>query len=209
MRRIARHLFTLCSAASLLLAMATCALWVRSRAHIDVAVHAWPVDAALTQTRWKFHSCEGVICLSRVRCERSSGPATDVMGSGVGSFPTSDTVSSRPFSGFGPTDFRPLGFRVARSVTTDPPAGPWQRRWTHWALSVPHWFVALLLIAAPARWSASHLTRGGRRRDGRCLACGYDLRATPDRCPECGAVPKPPHNPPMQWTATASSAAVE
>jgi len=58
----------------------------------------------------------------------------------------------------------------------------------HRAITVPHWFLAALLamptLIALAR---GHPVRQWRRRRlGLCLQCGYDLRASGDRCPECG-----------------------
>ena len=52
-------------------------------------------------------------------------------------------------------------------------------------LAVPYWFLLILFSITPLiRW------RMGRRvvAAGVCRQCGYDLRATPERCPECGAV---------------------
>ena len=59
----------------------------------------------------------------------------------------------------------------------------------HRYLRVPLWFVALLSVVLPAsRLRGLHRWRQ-RYRLARtlCPACGYDLRATPGRCPECGA----------------------
>lgn len=54
---------------------------------------------------------------------------------------------------------------------------------------IPYWFMALVAGGA-AMWnlrSAWLAVRSWRRvKQGRCARCGYDLRATPDRCPECG-----------------------
>jgi hypothetical protein len=61
-----------------------------------------------------------------------------------------------------------------------------------WAVMAPHWSLAALSGVLPAlgllRW-VRRRRKVMREKAGRCPACGYDLRATPERCPECGAVP--------------------
>ena len=47
-----------------------------------------------------------------------------------------------------------------------------------WLIALPFWL--------PAQIRAQR--REKREQLGMCPQCGYDLRATPDRCPECGAV---------------------
>jgi hypothetical protein len=56
-------------------------------------------------------------------------------------------------------------------------------------IHIPHWFAALLFAIFPAIRLRSILRTRRLNRAGLCERCGYDLRATPDRCPECGAVP--------------------
>jgi hypothetical protein len=59
------------------------------------------------------------------------------------------------------------------------------------AIKAPYWFLVAVTAATPLRaWM--HQIRGrNRSRVGLCPACGYDVRATPDRCPECGHTPSP------------------
>ncbi|MEZ0263310.1 MAG: hypothetical protein ACAI43_01175 [Phycisphaerae bacterium] len=57
-------------------------------------------------------------------------------------------------------------------------------------VSTPLWCPAALFAVLPTWW-AIRRRRRRLRPERACPGCGYDLRATPDRCPECGRVPEP------------------
>lgn len=80
-----------------------------------------------------------------------------------------------------PVRFQFLDFHVNTRIrgTTSP-----------WFIGIPYWSLVLLSLLSPA---CIMIARGcGRLRDSRagCSICGYDLRATPERCPECGTLQK-------------------
>jgi hypothetical protein len=56
----------------------------------------------------------------------------------------------------------------------------------HAVLIVDHWFAAAVTGALPLVWCVRRRRAYLRWKVGRCFCCGYDLRATPGRCPECG-----------------------
>jgi hypothetical protein len=58
-------------------------------------------------------------------------------------------------------------------------------------LTVPYPIIFALTLLPPALWFRRRRLTLRRANASLCPTCGYDLRATPDRCPECGAEAKP------------------
>jgi len=58
---------------------------------------------------------------------------------------------------------------------------------------IPWWSfcaVGSILPLIAMRRMAKARKRRRRERGGLCIKCGYDLRATRDKCPECGTIPQ-------------------
>ena len=161
-----RRLLNLLTALSLLLFVAVCVLWVRSYWIGSVFGYRAPPSGGVYGNCY-LASYDGRLAYSRLLKTQADGQ----VGLYANDYPLApDYEMDVGFAGFG---YRSLNHRTFTLK--------------EWRL--PYWAPATLLAVPPA---VALLRRRKSRRDrtlNLCPSCGYDLRATPDRCPECGASP--------------------
>jgi hypothetical protein len=172
-----RHAFSVAALMSLLLCVATAVLWVRSYRTDDRYGfhHGWTVRSYIGGV----HVVRGYYFAS---WGYESFP--------VGFFPPVYWCTEYPLDEIG---WERWGFAVAKGrqlslgIGDDPATDVQYIAMT--AVVVPYWFIVTVFLVAPAIWIFARARRRRALRQGRCPTCGYDLRATPDRCPECGTIP--------------------
>ena len=167
MRRVRRILINVLTALSLLLSVATAVLWGRSATHL--AYLHWRVDDSHYLS---FSSAQGIVRLQHFE---------------TGAYPTNQgrlQVIERPLSADmdgGPFLWWSFGLEKSQFISEVP--------FTFRYIWFPHWLLTLTASSLPVIWLLRWRRCRRAARLGLCPACGYDLRATPERCPECGTVP--------------------
>jgi hypothetical protein len=183
-----RRLFTLLSALSLLLCVATCLSWLSNCA----AGWGWNIDFERTHSDRRGRSAYAMLESGGGICfELSSDRWTTNDPAELDEY-RAMWSSKDGFDGYWrPGDDYPRpkshgfirgGFSLWRDVSRSTEK--------EYQLIVPCWFVILVAGLMPGIW-VFRKRRGSGGIGSLCPSCGYDLRATPERCPECGAVPEP------------------
>jgi hypothetical protein len=195
MKRVGRWAVNILSAVSLLLAVMVIVAWVRGQwkadwfgwHSTDAARNTWRAGDVVVgrsgfYVSWQWfqfekpaHAVEYAVMLKReqgFRWEVSEG-------------------QSMPF--VGRTLWNRLGFGGSKSGVITDRAGSVAAPQRYWYIfdnaHVPYWFLLVVfglggmpVIVRLRR----HRRRMRRLRNNQCVACGYDLRASSGRCPECG-----------------------
>jgi hypothetical protein len=187
---VRRRLFTLCSALSLLLCVAVCVLWVRS--HLVGEQLRWESETTDPPTvvwAWSFASDGGRAGVYFKREHVLSLSPQEYAGwrRMYQRYPPRTGWRREPLNLARPPGFLGFGFLYENPGFQD----VWAKRAAveadEFLLTAPYWFLTLLSLSPPLVYiAARRRRRRQRRRHGLCLSCGYDLRASPERCPECG-----------------------
>jgi hypothetical protein len=181
-KRIRRFILNAVVALSFVLLVATLAVWMRSHRLRDYGFGwlPWRADAiegrrllkldidsggGQLEVSWKVWAAAARDRLSRYNSIAGENPYHR-------SFPDVPKGYARSDP---PTLWNAIGFK-------------WYSGPTHSSVCVPYWWLAVVTAAGPLAWLGGRVRRRRRMNAGQCVACGYDLRATPERCPECGMV---------------------
>ena len=160
-----RHrLFTILSGLSLVLCLALAVMWARSSFSIDVVEKEYGSGRSS-----KFSSDTGILTLML----KSRGPAFPALPQGPWtwfSLPGESWMGVRwKWPGY---ETRTLNLRAGIVIQKE--------------ARLPYWLPALLTAVSPVVWFWRRQKAKHRQKPGLCRVCGYDLRASPERCPECG-----------------------
>jgi hypothetical protein len=156
---------------SLLLLIASIALWIRCRWWEDTLTRARFSDT--TETKWKIESSNGDLSIVRMSGDK------DFFGGDTPGWSYSRT-----------------GLLVRRGPYVVRIAGSGQYsyfmsyagRIHSKGITLPYWLIILMSAIAPAFWLRAEVSRRRRARPGLCRACGYNLTGNASGiCPECGA----------------------
>ena len=200
-RRIRRTILVL----SLVLCVASIALWVRSQYRRDAIVTRWPAHGMAIR------SGDGIVRVYLRTTDRVGTVNTNAwqISSGSGWFSIDDDPFQADSSGWSSLTFEPNPTFEWERVQSAAPSGSVQLSISGSSIvfsapagarptvgddllriTFPHWLPVLVFgflpALAAARSMAMHWRRYRRLLAGGCPLCAYDLRATPGRCPECG-----------------------
>jgi hypothetical protein len=160
LKEIRKRLLSPLAAASMILCLVMFALWVRSYMVVDEFQLNLPAHSEHT-----LESNAGILQLTLRWWPKDSRPV--LFGVFHGILPRLPTGGWGPQFAFVPGN--PYGYYAS-----------WKR------VRVPFWAVFLASGVLPMSWLVRAVARSAMHRPGYCAQCGYDLRATPERCPECG-----------------------
>jgi hypothetical protein len=172
-----RKLFNVAGAMSLALCVAAAALWVGGPVTLGDYGNAWAGEPG------RGDDAQAVVAFGHAFAFRSAGGTMRLHWNYVRR--PEDRLSIGSTWGDAEPNRAGFAWNVAPTGQVAPNGKPWARQGT---VAVPHWFVILAGAVLPGAWFHRRRRAGYRSRRGLCLACGYDLRGSPDRCPECGAI---------------------
>lgn len=177
-----RSLFNLASAVSLLLCVTAVFLWAESYSVNDIIGWQTPVGLRGGFNRWGLKTIDGLCGVQHINAD--DGPYTErnhvPQPVSHGLVWESWTIQAADHSIYASGPHNAAGFGWGGHEWAN------YARFTEGYVIFPFWIPTGLTGILPGICLFRWRRRKRRLSHGQCISCGYDLRASQERCPECG-----------------------